>query len=86
MCEDFSEIMAIFGNVIIFSPKYVNTEFYVIKRIEQLMQDFEQYEYRGSNSLVNDKPWCKEEFPSDPEIVAAIFTGLLDQSTRSTSD
>ena len=61
----------------------------MIKRLYQLSQDEKSYSEEG---FLNDsriyrptfggRPWQLGEFPTDPEIVASIFTSLLEYSLK----
>ena len=53
---------------------------FVLKRIYQLSMDPGSFNYYGSGKDVTfkNRPWSKYSLPSDPEIIACVFTSFLD--------
>ncbi|CDW82588.1 UNKNOWN [Stylonychia lemnae] len=60
---------------------YSGSQIYILKRMAFLIQDPEDYNYKGGSikMLYKGQTWSKL-LPSDPELVASVFCALLDDS------
>ena len=90
LCQEYAEIASIWSAVGKINHKYSNSSLYVLKRVYDLSIDEKAFSEEGFNSshsrvyvpTFEGKPWQLGELPTDPEIVAATFTALLDYSKQ----
>ena len=93
LCQSLQEITAIFASVNAISHTYRDKDGYIVKRLYQLSEDERGFCEEGfsesdqSNALqikpvFQGKPWQMGEFPTDAEIVASVFSSLLDVSIK----
>lgn len=61
------------------SSKFAHCQFYVLKRIDTLVNNPADYNFKGGSKfmLYKGQSWSKE-LPSDPEIISMIFARILD--------
>ena len=90
-CRHHADLQSVFSNIQRASMKYTGLEAYVIWRLAQLIDNPRSYEHAiilpenqlkfvTNSGLDNDGKICNI-LPSDSEIVAAVFTGLMDLSS-----
>ena len=89
LCNSLCEITTLFRSVNRVSHTYRDKEGYVVKRIYQLSQDEKLYSEEGFGGgsrayypTYGGRPWHLGDFPTDPEIVACVFTSLLEYSLK----
>eukprot|EP00351_Strombidinopsis_sp_SopsisLIS2011_P006112 CAMPEP_0116879194 /NCGR_PEP_ID=MMETSP0463-20121206/10985_1 /TAXON_ID=181622 /ORGANISM="Strombidinopsis sp, Strain SopsisLIS2011" /LENGTH=135 /DNA_ID=CAMNT_0004528253 /DNA_START=1314 /DNA_END=1721 /DNA_ORIENTATION=- len=85
------EIISVFKSVGQVDVRYLGKEAFVVKRIHALRNDFESYNDaacgRAPNlpsSMFQGRPWSAAKgsnLPCDADIVACVFTALLDNAT-----
>ena len=71
----------IFGCITRLHYKFGNKQLYVIKRIAKLLENPDDYNFKGGSKymLYRNREWSSD-LPSDPEIIVAIFCHLMDDA------
>ena len=74
-------IWEIFGYCTIISAKFSGKEYYVIKRLKALVDNMDDYNFKGgSHTMMYKKQTWSHELPSDPEVISTMFCRLLDDA------
>lgn len=70
LCTSLQETIAIFSQIALASPAYKDKDYYVIKRVYEMSDNYNEFQ------IESDQP----NMPSDAEIVCSVFCALLDYS------
>lgn len=79
LIDELTSIYNLFGATTTIHMKFANLQLYVIKRLNQLVYNIEDYNpLGGGKNLMYQSQYWNDSLPSDPELISCIFCHLLD--------